>query len=188
MITNQIPVKPAPDRLVGEIVSVEVVAGDYGKQIQVTLDPVPAAEFHRQFWFTYSAKGSSKWMRFVTSFNQSIGREIDAADELVGEIVEIVEHERSGEIRGEARTWTEPVVVTVFMDRDEAMAAVEQPVSNTPGTAAPDSVPPTLESMSGLLTQVYEATGRDPDRFFAQVKGFGFSRDAVLNIVQGKKR
>jgi len=173
----QIPVKPEPVVVYGQISAVELVEGEYGEQVEVRLDPIPAEEFQRRWWFKPSSRASSKWMKFVTSFNKARGEDIENAEELVGQFVKIEEIEKSGNIRGEDRTWTEPVVTKVYPNEIELLKDVGEEEKDHPPFENSITDPAAIE----LLKQLYKQQGEET--FMKTVEAMGYDPQEALKVV-----
>jgi len=167
----QIPVKAQaqPDQ-VCTIVNIAVVSGDYGDQIQVDFQTASGGIFSR--WFPFSSHQSSKWIKFVNSFNDARGEPVSDASEMVGTTIALGEKQESGEIQGEHRTWNVPIVKAIKKDGNGAAAA---PLDEVPFDAAQ------------ALVEQYEAHERNDKKFWTAVKGWGYSQKAVGKVIKEYK-
>ena len=179
-----IPVKPEPVVTHGKIVSIELVEGEYGEQVEVQVERIPPSEFMWRQWFTPSSRSNSKWMRFVQSFNKARGSDIESVEEMIGAYVKIVELERSGEIRGEFREWTEPIVEKVYESEEEIYAELGEDANPFDEEEEPDNPGETSitdPAVLNLLKQLYEQQGEEV--FMQTVKGMGYDPSVALKAI-----
>jgi hypothetical protein len=190
-----IPVVATPQEVIGKVDSVELVQGNFGEQVKIVITPSnPEATNVRMFFFKPSDNQSSKWMKFVASFNKANGSAIKVVEEMVGVYVRIEEVKKSGKVQNEDREWTEPVVREVFASADAALSAwglnrASANVNSEPVEVAPIAQIP--DAVAGILKQKWvEVSGKNQgvpaeivnEIFWNEVKGWGFDRQSVLAI------
>ena len=196
-----IPFVSEPTETIGKITGVTLTDGTYGKQIQVSILPVnPEATNERLFWFKVSSKSNSKWMNFVASFNTAL-LTLDSArhpaineNDMVDTWVRIVELEKSGTVNGEQRKWTEPSVAEAYATQEAVLAVwqAKQLVAGEPlpeTSAQPEAKPeppftPVNPAVIPILKNQWTASGQDPDKFWALVSSWGYTKEQVLEAVK----
>ena len=195
---GSIPFVPEPTETIGKITGVTLADGQFGKQIQVSILPVnPEATNERLFWFKVSSKSNSKWMNFVTSFNAALlnldSKRHPAINEndMVNTWVRIVELEKSGVVNGEQRKWTEPSITEAYATQEAALAVwqtkqpvAEEPSPETPPEAKPEPLLPVNPAVVPILKNQWTASGQDPDKFWALVSSWGYTKEQVLEAVK----
>ncbi len=202
-----IPFETKDSEVIGQIKGIETVPGQFGEQIQITLTPVdPNATNVRLWWFGVSDKKSSKWGRFLASFNESRIKANPSAgaakkvEDMLDIYVRIAEIPRAAKIRGEDREWREQVVREVYLTQDHALTAWQTANPQTETTAeevtptpvvsvVPDAVKTVIQQKwneisaanSGLPQPVVE------ELFWESVKSWGFDRAAVFASLKAEE-
>lgn len=98
----EIPVRAEPREIRGTIRSIELGEGEFGPVITVSIE-APASLSLKILTFGLSTSKHSRWIQFVESFNQAIGRAIASAREMVGAYVEVAAEPRQLRIRGSSQ-------------------------------------------------------------------------------------
>ena len=204
---SSIPFETKDAEVIGQIKGLETVPGQFGEQIQITVTPVnPNATNVRLWWFALSDRKSSKWGRFLASFNEARIKANPSAgaakrvEDLLDVYVRVAEVPRAAKVRGEDREWREQVVREVYLTQDYAFIAWQtaNPLSETVTeaapvtptiTAIPDAIKPIVQQKwnelvtanPGLLQPVLE------ELFWESVKSWGFDRAAVFASLKVKE-
>ncbi len=176
------------------------------KKVYVSVQPIdPNATTMRELPFKPSTVRKSKWMIFVMSFNTirkealKSGSDIKNESEMVNTYVCIEEVGKSGEIEGALKEWTVPTVIDYYTTEVDCINAWresqpkvtepeavpwENPIPATPTVLPTNATPLTAKTIPGdvakVLAEKWLESGKDPEKFFDVIKGWGYDQGAAL--------
>ncbi len=185
----------------GRIESIDDETGDYGRQAAVKMKPCnPEAVSYKTFWMKLpedpieKPSMSSKWMKFVTSFNKVSKKAIALATDMVGAWVCIEETPKSFErTDGTTQDYMEPLVSTVYANEDAAMLAWKTHQSTiVKKVATPEPVPfdepkptvvPVPDAIAVVLKSMLAGEKGDKEKLWEKAQSMGFTKMQVLSAV-----
>ncbi len=206
---GSIPFVPEPNETIGKITGITTVTSQYeqdGKmvtveKIQLSILPAnPEAANERLLLFPYKQNlpASSKWMRFLASFSTALlaltphAHPVASESDMIGTWVRIAEEERPA-FRAGQKPWTQPLVIEIYATPEAALiywqskqSVVEEPSPETPAPEAKPEPPmmPVNPAVVPILKNQWTASGQDPDKFWALVSSWGYTKEQVLEAVK----
>ena len=196
---SPIPVKPEPVKSFGQITSVSEAEGQFGPQVLVNIRPAdPNAVNERVLYFSLKAHPNSAWMKFVSSFNRELQKAVQGAsdiadaEQMVNTWVKLEETQRSAIINGEYRDFNDRIIMEVYTSDETCAAAWKSHVEALTAGVRKATPPPEEQATPELLPDsivkalkaAWDSSGKNPDKLWVSVQGWGFTRQQVLAAVQ----
>lgn len=195
-----IPVKPEPVLIFGQITKIEEAASDWGNYVHVYVTPAdPNATSERDLRMKWSTHRNSPLQKFFRSFNRALVRLIPGStpiasdQQCVGAYVQISEVPQEAMRDGNYIEWNEYQVDELYETKETLDAAWTSHVATLtagirkeapPPPEEPPALEPVPDSVKKALQATWEKVGKNPDKLWAQIQEWGFTREQVLAAVQ----
>ena len=194
-----IPVKSQPALVFGQITRIEEVQSDWGDKVYVYIAPAdPNATSERVLRMKNSGSGQSPLQKFFKSFNRALVHLISGSSPIASEqqcinaYVQVRIEPQEAVRDGNYIEWNENYVDELYETKEaldaawkshvETMTAgVRKATPPPPEYATPELLP---DSIVKALKAAWDSSGKNPDKLWASVQGWGFTREQVLAAVQ----